>query len=68
MNKQFPILAGIGLIVLGVLALFFTMTIPMLGLSVLRWGPWRTWPLLVAGLGLLFVVPPILVRGGLVGH
>jgi len=63
MNKQFPILAGIGLIVLGVLALFFTMTIPTLGLSVLRWAPWRVWPLLVAGLGLLFVVPPILVRG-----
>ncbi len=62
MNKQFPILAGIGLIILGVLALFFTMTIPMLGLTVFRWGPWRMWPLFVVGLGLLFVVPPLLVR------
>jgi hypothetical protein len=33
MNKQVPVLAGIGLIVLGVLALFFTVAIPTLG-----WG------------------------------
>jgi len=63
MNKQFPILAGIGLIVLGVLALVFTMAIPMLGLTMWRWGPWRMWPLFVMSLGLLFVVPPLLVRG-----
>jgi hypothetical protein len=62
MNKQVPVLAGIGLIVLGVLALFFTVAIPTLGLTLLRWGPWRTWPLLVMGLGLLFVLPPILIR------
>jgi hypothetical protein len=63
MNKQYPTLAGIGLIVLGVLALFFTMAIPTLGFTLLRWGPWRTWPLLVMGLGFLLVAPPILIRG-----
>jgi hypothetical protein len=63
MNRQIPVLAGIGLILLGVLALFFTMAIPTLGLALLRWGPWRTWPLLVMGLGLLLMLPPILIRG-----
>jgi hypothetical protein len=62
MNKQFPILAGIGLIILGLLALFFTVGVPMLGLSVLFWGPWRLWPLIVVGLGLLLLAPPVLVR------
>ena len=52
MNKQFPILAGIGLIILGFLALCFTVVIPMLGLGLFFWGPWRLWPLIVLGLGL----------------
>ena len=63
MNKQFPILAGIGLIILGILALFYTVVIPMLGLSLWFLGPWRLWPLIVVGLGLLLVAPPVLVRG-----
>jgi hypothetical protein len=63
MNKQTPILAGIGLIILGLLALIFTIVMPALGLTLWFWVPWRMWPLLVVGLGLLFLLPPIVVRG-----
>jgi hypothetical protein len=63
MNKQFPVVVGVGLVLLGILALCFALVIPMLGLSLWFWGPWRLWPLLVVGLGLLLVAPPVLVRG-----
>jgi len=63
MNKRFPILGGIALILMGILALTFTLVIPTLGLNVWRWGAWRLWPLVVVGVGLLFVLPPLLVRG-----
>jgi hypothetical protein len=63
MNKRFSILAGIVLMLMGALALTFNLVAPMLGLNVWRWGTWRFWPLLVVGVGLLFVLPPFLVRG-----
>jgi hypothetical protein len=63
MNKRFSILAGIVLILMGALALTFNLVAPTIGLDVWRWGTWRFWPLLVVGGGLLFVLPPFLVRG-----
>jgi hypothetical protein len=63
MNKRISILAGLVLILMGALALTFNLVAPMLGLNVWRWGTWRFWPLLVVGVGLLFVLPPFLVRG-----
>ena len=62
MNKQFPILAGIALILVGMMALSCSV-LPMLGMSAWHWGPWRLWPLFVVGVGMLFVVPPFLARG-----
>ena len=62
MNKRFPILAGAVLILVGMMALACS-AVPLLGMSAWRWGPWRLWPLLVVGAGLLFVVPPFLARG-----
>ncbi|GAB4533113.1 MAG: hypothetical protein Kow0063_14590 [Anaerolineae bacterium] len=62
MNKQTPILAGTGLVILGLLALILTTVVPRWGLALWFWGPWRMWPLLVVGLGLLLVLPPVLMR------
>jgi hypothetical protein len=63
MSKRFSILVGILLILMGGLALAFTLVMPVLGVSVLRWGAWRLWPLVVVGAGLIFVVSPFLARG-----
>jgi len=61
MNKRFPILTGIVLILVGAMALACSV-VPLLGLNVWRWGPWRLWPLVVVSAGLLFIVPPLLAR------
>jgi hypothetical protein len=67
MNKQCPILAGgpiligVSLILIGMMALSCSV-LPMMGMSAWHWGPWRLWPLLVVGVGMLFVVPPFLTR------
>jgi hypothetical protein len=62
MNKRFPILAGIVLILVGMMALSCSVA-PLMGINAWRWGLWRLWPLTVLGAGMLFVVPPLLVRG-----
>lgn len=62
MNKQFPILVGIALVLMGCLAMASTLAASVLGLA-WHWGPWRLWPLTVITVGLFFVVPPFLVRG-----
>lgn len=56
MNRRFSIL-------MGGLALAFTLGMPMLGVSLLRFGSWRLWPLVVVGTGLIFVVSPFLAWG-----
>lgn len=61
MNKRFPILVGILLILTGAMALACSIA-PLLGLNVWRWGAWRLWPLIVVGAGLLFIAPPLLAR------
>lgn len=50
------------MIALGMLSLMWMGMAALLGLNPLGFL-WRLWPLLVIGGGLLFVVPPILVRG-----
>ncbi len=63
MSRRFSILMGALLILMGGLALAFTLVMPMLGVSLLHWGSWRLWPLVVVGIGLIFVVTPFLVLG-----
>jgi hypothetical protein len=63
MNNKFSVLVGVSLILMGLLALAFTLLAPLVGLGVWHWGPWRLWPLTVVCVGLLFVLPPFLVRG-----
>jgi hypothetical protein len=63
MNKRFSILMGILLILMGGLALAFTLGMPLLGISFLHFGSWRLWPLVVVGSGLIFVVVPFLAWG-----
>jgi hypothetical protein len=63
MGRRFSILVGVLLILIGGVALAFTLAMPVLEVSLLRWGSWRLWPLVVVGTGLIFVVSPFLVRG-----
>jgi hypothetical protein len=63
MDKQFSVLLGTILILTGLLALTFTLLMPLAGLELAGWGAWRLWPLIVVSLGMLFVLPPLLVRG-----
>jgi hypothetical protein len=63
MSRRFSILMGVLLILMGGLALAFTLVMPMLGGSLLHWGSWRLWPLVVVGIGLIFVVTPFLMWG-----
>jgi hypothetical protein len=63
MDKRFSILVGMALILLGSLALTFTVALPVLGLDLWYWGFWRFWPLIVVSAGMFFVLPPFLVRG-----
>ena len=58
MNKQLSIVASILLIMVGLLTLAFALAGPVFGFRI-----WQLWPLAVVTAGLLFVVPPLLVRG-----
>ncbi len=62
MDRKSQVLAGVGLIFLGILSLAFTAVTSLLGFNV---GVLflRMWPLIVVGIGLGFVLPPFLVRG-----
>ena len=61
MEKRFSVVFGGLLILLGGLALVFSLGGAVFGWNIL--GPWRLWPALVILVGLLFVVPPFTVRG-----
>lgn len=63
MKRGFAVLVGGMLIVVGGLALAFNLLAPIVLPEFLRWEMWRLWPLIVICSGLLFVVPPFLVRG-----
>lgn len=62
MNKRFSMLLGAVLIGIGGLMLLANLALPILGISGWRWGVWRLWPMIVIGVGLLFVLTPLLVR------
>jgi hypothetical protein len=67
MDRRVPVVAGVALIAVGFLALLLTVFLPLFGLPIGLFWPFRfalrLWPLLVIGAGLLFVIPPLLVRG-----
>jgi hypothetical protein len=64
MNRRVSLLVGAILIAMGLLAMVFTVGLPVLGLNV--WSVFslrRYWPLTVIGVGVGFVLPPFLYRG-----
>ncbi len=66
MNKRWLLIAGVGLVLLGGLALSSTILFRLFGVDVWGWwAPWRFWPILVWGLGIFLVGTPLLmwVRG-----
>ena len=62
MNKRMSGFIGLGLILVGVMALASTVLMPMLGMRLLHNGLLRLWPLTVSGVGWCFILPPLLVR------
>jgi len=62
MSKQSSLLVGGALVSMGILSLVLTGGSTLLGFDPFGFI-WRLWPLIVMGVGLLFVVPPFLVRG-----
>jgi hypothetical protein len=63
MNKAFSILVGALLILMGGVALMFTLGLPMLGWGDWGWNSLRFWPMAVVFAGLLFMFSPLLARG-----
>jgi hypothetical protein len=63
MNKQTSVVAGFILIAVGLMMMGLTVGMPMLGFSVWHiFEIWRFWPLTMIGVGLGFVLPPLLFR------
>jgi hypothetical protein len=62
MENRSRVLLGAAMVVVGLLSLACMGMGALLGLNPLGFV-WRLWPLLVIGVGLLFLAPPILVRG-----
>jgi hypothetical protein len=62
MDRKSSILVGGALVLLGVLLLLLSGVASLLGFNLLGFVA-RFWPLIVVGVGLLFVIPPFLVRG-----
>lgn len=64
MDKRFSTFAGVVLVLIGALALAFSLGTPILGfwpLTLWRWGIGRLWPLAIVGIGLLFMLPPFVL-------
>ncbi|MBN1579824.1 MAG: hypothetical protein JXA89_03915 [Anaerolineae bacterium] len=62
MDKRLSAFVGLGLIIVGLMALASTVLMPMLGIRILHNGLLRLWPLTVSGVGWCFILPPLLVR------
>jgi hypothetical protein len=62
MNKRMSAFVGLGLILVGMMALASTLVMPMLGIRLLHNGLLRLWPLTITGVGWCFILPPLLVR------
>jgi hypothetical protein len=66
MQKPVTLLFGLILVLMGVAALAGNLLVPLFGLHVPFLGIFYFWPLIIVGVGLMFVLPPILffrVRG-----
>ena len=63
MKKNLTIILGIGLIVLGALALAGNLILPMFGLHLRWWQFWRIWPMIVIVVGLLLSIVPLMAKG-----
>jgi hypothetical protein len=59
MDKRLSALVGVILVLIGALALAFSLGVPVLGAW--RWSMGRLWPLAIVGIGLLFVLPPFVL-------
>lgn len=62
MNKRTSAFIGLGLILVGMMALASTLLLPLFGIELLHNGLLRLWPLTISGLGWCFILPPLLVR------
>lgn len=60
MNRNFSLLLGGGLILIGFFVLAANTLTSMLGISVSLWEIWRIWPIILIAIGLMLVAPPIL--------
>jgi hypothetical protein len=62
MQRTFSLFAGIALVGFGVLCLAGNFVLSWMGSPLYWWEFWRFWPLFIVGIGLLFVLAPV------VGH
>ena len=62
MVKRMWVLVGAALVLLGVVSMAITLAMPLLGVTLLPWVLRRIWPFTVVGVGLAFVLPPLLSR------
>ena len=62
MDRRSSFVVGGTLVLVGVLSLLLTGVMSLLGINLFGFV-WRLWPILVVGVGLLFVAPPLLTRG-----
>jgi len=64
MKKASSIVFGVGLVMLGMLALVGNLLLPAIGFTVRWWEVWRWWPLIVIGIGLLLLTIPFAAGRG----
>jgi len=63
MQKKSSLFVGIGLIVLGGLALMGNFTLSIVGFEFFIPPFWRLWPTVVLGLGIVLALPAVFIRG-----
>lgn len=63
MKKNLTIIMGIGLIIIGALALVTNLIMPAIGLHFRWWQFWRIWPMVVIAVGLLMSIIPFFKKG-----
>jgi hypothetical protein len=63
MEKRFSNIVGVSMILLGALALLVNLALPSVGINFWDWTVGRFWPLIIIGVGWIFVLIPLLVRG-----